>query len=327
MRNDRPGRSRQRRIDRGLPSHHGLCDRDGQVEFALPEEIFGNGGQHGHRFRMFRVGVSEPQSAIEITLVPGGLRGTLQGFLMFAIGKYRGVRGFGRFLVERIGVSRLLIFVGGARIIATLVENLGQQEIRVRAVRFAGEVVQPLAIPLRRFDVIALTLVRLCLRVVVLGKIVQVLFERSLDGGVLFTWITLPERAVHAITLDEALLALEDERRETAAFVGLDHLDLQQRRLRVVRILRDKRLVGFCRVLEAFLLQVEVAQRHVDDVAVVRITALVQEGGNALRAVHVREADAQHAEGIFNQLPVRATEVVEPRIAVLQLDVTDLAIE
>ena len=89
---------------------------------------------------------------------------------------------------------------------------------------------------------------------IVLCEICQVGLEVSRHGLIRRAWVPHPELAVHSITFNKALLALEHETRKSALLVRLDNLDLQGRRHRVKRVLFDKCLVGFRRVLKAFFL-------------------------------------------------------------------------
>src|SRR5688500_703004 len=85
------------------------------------------------------------------------------------------------------------------------------------------------------------------------------------DLGLLGESEALPIRAARSVSLDEALLACEHEVREPAFLERLDDLDLQQRRLRVVRIQLDERVIRVSRVLEPLLLEVEIAEIRVGD--------------------------------------------------------------
>ena len=121
------------------------------------------------------------------------------------------------------------------------------------------------------------------------------------NGIVLLARIPHPEVAVHAVALDEAFLAVEHKARKTASLVGLDHLNLQQRRLRMERVLVDERPVSFSSVDVTFLVEIEIAEIHVNHVRVLRLSALVEVLIDTLGARHIREAQGQDPERILDQ--------------------------
>src|SRR5690606_32138866 len=119
----------------------------------------------------------------------------------------------------------------------------------------------------------------------------EVRLQLRADLGLLVEGMALPVRAARAVPLDEAALAVEHEIREASALERADRLGLQQRRLLVPRIELRERMVRAGRVLPALLLDVEVAEIHVDDV---RVRTRADAGQRLLdrrRAVEIRERD------------------------------------
>ena len=206
-------------------------------------------------------------------------------------------------LMHRVVVGRALIFDRCPEKVLAFKQDFGQQEVGVDAIRLPGEVGQVLAVPVGCFLVVAALAVFLCLGMIVLREVVQVCFQVGRNGRVLFRRITLPERAVHAVAIDVTLLAFENERREAAPLVSLDDLDLHERRLRMIRLPLDECLVCLGGIDKALLLEIQVAEIHIDDVPVFGIAALAQVIANAFRRVHVRKADAQDAKRVFDQFP------------------------
>ena len=109
--------------------------------------------------------------------------------------------------------------------------------------------------------------------------------------------------------------------------VSLDDFDLQQRRLRVIRILTDERFIRLGSVDIAFLVQVQITEVHVDDPGVIGLTVRLHPCVDAVGAVHVGEADRQDAERVLDEFAVGATQRLEPVLTVLQFDVADLPVE
>jgi hypothetical protein len=57
------------------------------------------------------------------------------------------------------------------------------------------------------------------------------------------------------------------------------------------------------------------------------VTAGIKEGRYAFSAVHVGEADAQYAKGVFDQFAIGPTQVFETVFAVLKFEAGNLAIQ
>ena len=151
------------------------------------------------------------------------------------------------------------------------------------------------------------------------------------DFGLLLEREPLPIRAARAVGLDEILFAVEHEVGERALLEGLDDLDLQQRRLGVIRVELDERVISVGGVLIALLLEIEIAQIRVRDEAVRPRAAAVEVARDRLGAVQVREADRQHAERVVDELLLRAAHrrIEHGRVAVAARGVVgaELAVE
>ena len=133
------------------------------------------------------------------------------------------------------------------------------------ALRVVGERLQVRSVPARGGRVLARFLRLLRLGVMVGGEVRHVALQVRDDLGLLLEREPLPVRAARTVGLDEILLALEHEIGELALLERLDDLDLQQRRLGVIRVELDERVVSVGGVLKALLLEIEVAEVRVGD--------------------------------------------------------------
>ena len=226
-----------------------------------------------------------------------------------------------------IVVGRSLVLVRRSPEVLAFEKDFREQEISVGTVGLAGEEVQVLAVPLGGLLIIALAAVPLGLGMVVLRQVCQVVLEMLFHGRVLGARVAFPEQAVHAVTVDETLFSVQHQRRESAPLVGLYYLYLEQWRLAVIGIARDKGLIRLGRIDVALLLQIEIAQIHINDVAVIRVAAVIQKLIDAGCAVHVGKADAQHAKRVLDEFPVRPAEARQPVVALFEVEVGQLAIQ
>ena len=139
---------------------------------------------------------------------------------------------------------------------------------------------------------------------IVLRQVCQIGFQVGRNFGIVFARIANPKLPVHTVTFDKSSLAVQDEAGETTLLVGFDGCNLQQRCLRVIGIMLDERLVGFCCVLVAFFFKIELAKIAIDNVAEVRVATARKEGIDAVRTFHVGKTDTQNTKCIFNQLAI-----------------------
>src|SRR5690606_6949296 len=73
--------------------------------------------------------------------------------------------------------------------------------------------------------------------------------------------------------------------------------------------------------------EVEISKIHEDDVAVFRRAAPSKIGCDALRSLHVGEADTQDSKRVLDQFPLRAAEALEPFIPVREFQAADLPVQ
>ena len=318
---------RQFRLHRRLFADHGLPDRDRQIELVLRKQILGNGRQDRAGFRMLRERVGKLQAAVEVAIMPVGPGLPGDRLLMLAVRENRSIAGLCRTLVRRVLVGRALVFDRGRVEILALEQDFREQEVGVRGIRLAREKRQVLAVVAGGLLVIGALAVALRLGVIVLGQVCQVRLEVCFHLGVLGARVADPEFAVHAVAVDEALLAIENQAGKAAALVRFDNFDLQQRRFGVVRILLDERFVSQRRILVALFFEIQVAEVHIDDPGVVRFTVRAQEIGDASRALHIGKADAEHPERVFDEFLVGPAELRQAILTVLQFDIADFPVQ
>ncbi len=91
---------------------------------------------------------------------------------MLAVGKNGGIRSFGRTLVRRILVRGNLIFRGRKLVVFAFKQDFCKQEVGIRGIGLAREIVEILAIPASGFLVVAALAFALCLGVIVLRQVV-----------------------------------------------------------------------------------------------------------------------------------------------------------
>ena len=305
MRDDGPRRALERRIDGRRAGHDLPADVARAAELAEREQLLGGVGLHGRGLRVRRVAFCEPQAAVDAATVPlGALVAAQLGFVL-RIREQRRIAGFAAAVVERISVSRALVFERRVAEVAALEQHFGEQEVGLCGLRVIRERLQVRAVPARGGRVLARFLRLLRLGVMVGGQVRHVALQVRDDLGLLLEREPLPVRAARAVGLDEILLALEHQIGELAFLERLDDLDLQQRRLRVIRVELDERVVSVGSVLKALLVEIEIAEVRVGDEPVRPRAVPAEIARDRLGAVQIREADRQYAERVVDDLLLR----------------------
>ena len=191
--------------------------------------------------------------------MPLGFFAASKRHLMLTVRKNAGVCGLSGSLVNRVVVRCAFEFDHRRVEFLALEQRLGEQEVRIGAVRLSREVAKILAIPASCLVIIAKLAIALCLCMIILCEVVQVCLQVCRYYHVFRRLIVQPETAIQAVAIDKILLALEHQAREFAQLVGFDYLNLQQRRLGMVGVSVDKGFVGSRRIHETLLLQVKIA--------------------------------------------------------------------
>ena len=329
-------------LERGVRDHgggHAALFRRGrrvQREHALGNALrllrvlqcvqaVGRIGQHRRDTRVLVEGLRESQRAVHALALQRGLVGCGRALVQLGMGQQRGVAGVGALVVPGVAVGHLLVLdsrLGPARV---LVQQLAQQEVVARGVGLTGEAGDDVAVPAHRFLVVGAGLGLLRAGVIVARQLGQPGLHQRL-GLVPAFGVGLAELAVDAIAADVFALGVERQRGQAALLVDVDDLRLQQRRLRMHRVALDEGGVSVCRVLDAVLLDVELAELLVDAELVALAPFVLHVGGDRLGALQVGQRDAHHAEGVFHQFAVASRE---PGQAVQRLIATagQLAVE
>ncbi len=111
--------------------------------------------------------------------------------------------------------------------------------------------------------------------------------------------------------LDELVFAIEHQLREPALAVGLDGRHVQIRRVVAVGVAGDEGAVDGRGVLEALLVDVQVAEARVQEPGVGPLAVALHVALERAHAVVVGEHDAHDPEGVLDQLAVAAPQALE----------------
>jgi hypothetical protein len=254
----------------------------------------------------------EPDFRIRHLRMPDRALLTRKRCFVLLVRDERGVAGFCRTCVCRVLVRRALVLDRRIGESAAFEQHVREQVAGLGRGFALREGVEQGAIPACRgieIDALARRL-RACM--VVLGEIAQIVLEMACDFRGLRKGARGPVRGAERIAFDESLLALEHAGLESALSVCLDRPDLQQRRLLRVGAADRERGVRVGRVLIAFLLEIEITERGIEQVHVDRIAAsveqLVERGGS----FEVRHRDCDHPQGVVDELVFRPAQL--PRI-------------
>ena len=146
---------------------------------------------------------------------------------------------------------------------------------------------------------------------IVLRDVLEIGLQHGDDLRLSSGLASLPVRRTETVVLDELLLALQHQLRETALLIGFDRLHFEQRRFLVVAILGHEGAVAVGGVRVALLLHIEIAQPRIQEIRVGPRFVAPHEFLNGLGTIEIGKGDGHHAKRVFHQFPVGAGQGIE----------------
>ena len=140
MRDHGPGCSQQACVHGGCLATTALANGDREIKLILLETGLRRRSSRRRPTPDAPDRCQQTSARYRDTAVPVVFRGTRQRFFMLAIRQNGGVACFGRLVVQRIIVSRALVLCSSQPKVFALKQNFCQQEVGVRAIRFAREI-------------------------------------------------------------------------------------------------------------------------------------------------------------------------------------------
>ena len=323
MRHHQPGRAAQRLLCVGERGKHLAAGGDRERVILHAVDVFQRGAHHQRGLLVLREGLGElERAADDVALDPGplGLGGDIE---VLAMGVDRRIAGRRCLLVRRIVVRGALVFHGGLAVPLVLQQQVGQLVVDRRGVFLFRERIEELAVPGERLlEVLGLVLhvLRILIqRVIVVRQLLQVGLQVADHVRIGIDVEMLPVRRLEAVVGHERLVGLNDQARESALLVDLDHPHVEVRRNLVVGVELDEGLVRRGRVGIAALLQVVLAEVAVDLDLKAALAVLLEVLGDRLRAAEVREAQADDAVGVLDALLLELVGLVLEVVALADL--------